>query len=288
MAELDPRFKLVYTGSEKGVFWKGNKLNEATPINLLKQQKSNRAAFIVASGPSLREMDIQAISNHASFGVNGSILKFEEQGINPDFYVISDQSFVREHPGIMTKIVEANPHAFFTPAVLNEICLIEPDWLKAIQFSVFENHFKPHNQKILTYREIMELASTDHEIVTHTGKVGFSLNPEKGVFTAHTIVYFALQLAYGLGFSTIGILGMDLGSNGGSLRFYQSNHRKAPSHVVRDYDTAILPSFMVVRQLIQQGVLDVYNLSPNSRLPDSVIPKLTLPELMNLLSSSPD
>jgi hypothetical protein len=42
-----------------------------------------------------------------------------------------------------------------------------------------------------------------------------------------------------------------------------------------DYDRYIVPSFEVARDALTQQGVAIYNLSEHSRLPDSVIPKLS-------------
>jgi KDO transferase-3 len=50
----------------------------------------------------------------------------------------------------------------------------------------------------------------------------------------------------------------------------------------RDYDDYILPSFQILGDLCRAGELQVYNLSPASRLPDSIIPKVSYEEALEM------
>jgi Kdo-III transferase WaaZ len=282
MAELHPDFRLDLQSCPQLVLWRGKKVVELTPIRD-NSQLMDEWVFIVGSGPSLKSIDISPITNHSSFGVNGSVMKFIEHQITPDYYVISDASFIRDRWEIVQKMFALKPHCIFTPSVLNEICEHDPNQLQGLTISVFDNHFKVYEKPILSHPDIIELAARDSDIVTHDGKTGFSLNPNKGVFTAHTVIYHSLQIAYGLGFRKVGILGMDLSTcaDTGETRFYESGTGATPSHVSRDYYDRILPSFMVVKYLCERNILSVYNLSLNSRLPDEVLPKTELHRLLD-------
>lgn len=284
MAELHPQLALDLDSNPQRVLWQGNEVATLAPIHH-DTNASNDWAFIVGSGPSLKDIDISAIAQHKSVGVNGSVMKFIEHNIAPDYYVIADANFIRERWTIVQQMLALKPHCFFTPSVISAICAIDANQLSDVNFSVFNNHFKNYNQPVTEYTDIIQLAANDSDIITHDGKVGFSLNPNKGVFTAHTVVYHALQIAYGLGYRRIGILGMDLSENTASTptRFYETGRHATPSHVSRDYADRILPSFMVVKYLCERNLLSVYNLSPNSRLPAEVIPKT---ELSMLLAST--
>jgi KDO transferase-3 len=75
---------------------------------------------------------------------------------------------------------------------------------------------------------------------------------------------------------------MDLGHQGSQARFYKERRNARPSFLDRDYEDYILPSFEVLGHLCQAGELQVYNLSPSSRLPESIIPKLAFQEALEM------
>ena len=271
MAKISHHFKI----EAQDVVWKKQVICRLVPLSHVMNTISGQAAYIVASGPSVNEIDMSLLADKVTFGINGSILKFVESGLPPDFYVICDENFIYNRQKLLAPILENHhSHCFFTPQVLNAICDVNPELLRNHpKISVFHNHFKEYGHTVLEYEDIKQLAVNDPEIMTQDGRIGFSLNPEKGLFTAHTVAYFALQLAYGLGFRQINMIGMDLGGSNGQTRFYESGAVAMPSHLDRDYSQTILPSFKVVSALCQNNQLQVFNCSLHSRLPDSVIPK---------------
>lgn len=282
MAKMSYHLNITYDNSPS-ILWKKERLCAWTPLSHLRNSQLGNSAYIVASGPSIKELNISSLQNKNTFGVNGSILKFIESGISPRYYVISDEEFIYNRPHLLELILKNKAsHCFFTPQAISAICEINPLLLKDHpKISLFHNHFKNYGKPALEFEDIVKMAQNDPEIITTDGRIGFSLNPEKGVFTAHTVPYFALQIAYGLGFRKIYLLGMDLGSPTGETRFYEQGGAAMPSHLDRDYNRTILPSFEIVGKLCKQNKFQVFNLSPISRLPADIIPKKDFNDAIN-------
>jgi Kdo-III transferase WaaZ len=112
--------------------------------------------------------------------------------------------------------------------------------------------------------------------------VGFSKRIERGVFTGQTVVFAAVQVAYWLGFQRVFILGMDLGGTGTLARFYESGSAVASSRLDKDFKPYIIPAFELARRLFEAEGREIYNVSPNSRLPTTIIPKLSFDEALVL------
>jgi Kdo-III transferase WaaZ len=115
-------------------------------------------------------------------------------------------------------------------------------------------------------------------------RIGFSRNLEKGYFSSRTIPYAGIQLAYHLGFNRVFVVGMDLNSSLG--RFYEQGCEAVRSRLDGDYEHYILPCFELMAERVINPDFRVFNLSPNSRLPASVVPKLDLDQLDALLCAS--
>lgn len=282
MAKISRHFEIDMK-KKPTLIWKGSPLCSLIPFNDFQNAFIDKTAFIIASGPSIKEIDIKPLQDHYTFGVNGSLLKFLQCGISPSFYVISDEDFIYNRFEIVSDILrQENCHCFFTPQALSAICEINANLLKGQhKITLFDNHFKKFGQAALEFEEIVDLAKQDPSIITKNGRIGFSLNPDIGLFTAHTVPYFALQIAYGLGFRTINLMGMDLGSPTGETRFYERGKRAMPSHLDRDYENTILPSFTLLSELCKTKTLRVYNLSPISRLPEQLIERKTFAEALH-------
>jgi KDO transferase-3 len=103
------------------------------------------------------------------------------------------------------------------------------------------------------------------------------------VFTGQTIAFSALQVAVWLGYTRIFILGMDLGGTGDGARFYESGEKAAPMRLGRDYESYIQPAFEVAGKLRSALGIQIYNLSPDSRLPAAIIPKLSFTDALEMI-----
>lgn len=107
--------------------------------------------------------------------------------------------------------------------------------------------------------------------------LGFSLNPAVGVFPDDTVIYPCLQLLCGWGFRQIFVFGMDLT---GAQRSYREDY-PAPSFLVRDYASAVLPSFELATRAASAWGITIWNCSPASVLPEHVLPKLAPEPALN-------
>jgi len=286
MAELHPRFAI--DPARHTVTWNERVVCEMTPLADLMGRHQGVPAFLVGSGPSLKNQDLRALSDRHCFGMNGSIVRLAQDGVRPSYYVIADADFTRKRWTLMLQILGSGAHCLFTPSVLNAICERDPAVLAGVRVSLFHNHFKDYGQPALEPPDIVRHFAGDGRILTRDGQTGFSRDPLLGMFTAHTVMYFALQLAYGMGFRDIYLLGMDLGDQGGATRFYETGRGAMPSHMGRDYEAWILPSFQFVGELCAQGELQVHNLSPISRLPADVVPRMRLEEALARLGGRSD
>lgn len=274
MAKIYPRFKMEKKNNEYTIYWKGKKVAESLGFDVLRK-KGLKNIFLVGSGPSLISVDPSLFADKTICTMNGSIQFFLDVGITPTYHVISDESFVENRWELVKKVLEQDELiGFYTPQALSEICKRDASLLNSRKFIVFENHFKNYGEKALEYSDILKMSLTNDCLITGDGKIGFSLDSRLGVFSAHTVMYFALQLMYFLGFRQFCLLGFDLG--GSKRRFYEDGVSATPSHLDRDYDKAIYPSFEVVSKLVEQGDFQVYNCTAESRLPSDLIQKAPL------------
>ncbi|MNQ93726.1 lipopolysaccharide core biosynthesis protein [compost metagenome] len=139
-----------------------------------------------------------------------------------------------------------------------------------------------------TWRDL--LSSRDKDLIrsrafSSNKYLGFSKNLHKGFFDARTVTYLTLQIAYHLGFSKVFLVGVDLNQNAG--RFYESKGSTlSPCGLDQHFDSRILPSFRLMAEQVVGSEFAVYNLSTASRLPQSVIPFISLAQVEAMVGSS--
>ena len=99
----------------------------------------------------------------------------------------------------------------------------------------------------------------------------FARSFENGLSTdAANIAYVALQLAFCLGFRKVYLFGLDLSHEG---RFYHEE-QPCPQSLQKEWDERIIKPFSLVGDMVGKGEWDVINCSPNSLLPESILPRM--------------
>lgn len=249
------------------------------------------AVFIVASGPSAKEFPLQRYANYPMMAVSGSISRFVEENLSPYFYLCVDSSFVRNHLELLLQATQLSQHMALSTRVIDAIPESELRALQRVGVYHFDRVNRPLNgRKAMSYRQLAWAARKDPDLECDfslfrqkPNRIGFSRNLDKGYFSARTIPYVGIQLAYYLGFSQVFLVGVDLDSSKG--HFYQQGSDAAPIRLDGDYDDCILPSFEFMAKRVVNSDFRVYNLSMDSRLPASVVPKLRRDQLDDLLAS---
>lgn len=248
--------------------------------------------FIVASGPSALEFPLDRYSHVPMLGLNGSIRLFDEAGLFPFFYMCDDGSFVRNRLSLLLRAIEISRNLALSPGVIENLLKLQEHALDNVDVYRFERVNRPVGDKAaLSDRRFAWRARWDADMECHfsllrqkPNRIGFCRNLAKGYFSGRTIPYAGIQLAYHLGFNRVFLVGLDLDSSLG--RFYEQGGDAVPSRLDGDYFDYILPCFKLMANRVLGANFSVYNLSPNSRLPAEVVPKIDLGQLDDLLTSS--
>lgn len=288
LKKLHPYFKLKQIGDKENcyyeIFWKQKLIGETNPLSNLKKPTSERC-FIVATGPSLNEIDFRQLASETLFGVKGAITKCNKS-LFMQYHIVSDASFIPQRFPFIEKMIHSGADCLFSFVALNHICECNPDLLKADNIFLLPEINYHYDIPKKNAVEFDQWAESKPDLILHDtvklskGRVGFSKNINLGVFTAQTVVFEAVQTAAYLGFKKINILGMDLNFSPDASRFYEHQNNAVKSRINRDFEPYILPSFEVARIVGEQEGFEIYNLSLNSRLPGSVIKKISLEQAL--------
>ncbi|HSC84375.1 MAG TPA: lipopolysaccharide core biosynthesis protein [Pseudomonas sp.] len=261
------------------------------PLTALRGAYSG-AVFIVASGPSTRDFPLSRYASYPMLAMNGSICCFAPAGITPFFYLCDDSSFVRNRLPLLLQAIEQAQHLALSCEVVDSLLERAPQALDGRKMYRFERiNRPPAGGELMNDRQFARQARRDTELECRfswlrqkPNRIGFSRNLDKGYFGSRTIPYAGIQLAYHLGFSRVFVVGMDLDSSLG--RFYEQGGAAVKSRLDGDYQDYILPSFELLADRVLTPEFRVYNLSLQSRLPGTVLPKLSLAQLDELLAVS--
>lgn len=256
------------------------------------RQRYSGSVILLASGPSTAEFPLKRYAGVPVLAMNGSILRCTDEGIVPFFYLCDDPGFVRNRPVLARQGASQALNLAMSLHCFQALHGFAPDVLSGKSLYLLERANRMQGQAVLSDRAYAWSVRKDPDLLcgfsllhNKPNRIGFSFNMGKGYFGARTIPYASLQLALHLGFSQVFIVGMDLNTSLG--RFYEAGEKAIPSTLDEDYDDYILPSFALTREkaFLERGVR-VFNLSANSRLPHSVVPKISMDEMDSLLGMS--
>lgn len=248
------------------------------------------SVFLLASGPSAGEFPLSRYADWPVIAMNGSIVRCADQQISPFFYICDDPGFVRDRPdlaclGARSAVNLAMSLDCFQALHRYDACVLS----QRTEVMLLERVNRMHGVAVRSDRSYAWSVRKDPDLICgfslwrrKANRIGFSRDMSKGYFGARTIPYAATQLACHLGFNQVFIVGMDLHKSIG--RFYETGAAALPSSLDEDFDDYILPSFRVVaEQVMPRYSLKLFNLSRDSRLPASVVPKVDPTELDGLL-----
>lgn len=277
MCNVGAALRLIPTARPQvwDVCWKNQKLGSTVPFP--SQHQADSTLWLLATGPSVKNQDLSLLKEMNVMGVNGAPAILDEYGISAKYFVSTDPDFFENRMNLVRIAIESGAHCFFSCNGIARICQQAPDLIGKGKISLLETVNRFYGVSQMTPKELFAEASKDDDIVLPdalTHKVGWSHNPTKGVFASNTVTYSACQLASWMGYKTVNILGMDLGADSsGVVRAYEQGDQARPSKLEESYHASILPAFELMASLSLKT--QFYNLSPHSRLPESVIPKVS-------------
>lgn len=232
--------------------------------------------FVVASGASAKDFPLERFADIPMITLNGAISMFRNIEVRPYFYVCTDTGFPRQQPDLYAHALRLSQRIALWPDEVHAISTPTDAELypltKATRSSMYESAFNPDPELVRSR------AFWDNRSRT----LGFSKDLSQGYFDARTVAYVALQIAYHLGFNQVFLVGVDLKQAAG--RFYETAGRAvSPCGLDEAYERRILPSLKLMAERVVDERFAVYNLSATSRIPESVIPKVTFDEAETLI-----
>jgi hypothetical protein len=251
--------------------------NHSIPIIPITPVREASAAdsilHLIATGPSVANIDYSRISSGVFMGVNGAIALAQKFSLRFDYYVISDYTFVTDRTEIVAQVLSQSTAILFTtPKCLLYIYKLLGSEAVLCRVCVIELIGKQYNK---SNQEARSAARSDPEmVVSENSSIGFSQHVGRGVYEGGTVAYVALQIAAFIGYQNIYLHGVDLGNANQVPRFYETFLDRAKSNLVAELDSIILPSFRLAAPLLRARGISVYNLSPHSSLAETIFQKV--------------
>ena len=214
--------------------------------------------MLVGTGPSSKQITSKHINDQQIdfIGMNGSIAL---ANVTFKYYVIIDHDFVQQRFDLVQRVLKSNCDFFTTARCLDEILRktsIEEIYCKINVIEVFSSG---KNERFMGKSIKQNINNSEYFFDQN---FAFSLNYRDAVFDYYTVAYTALQIAFGLGYKTIYMLGIDL-THLNAPRFYETDDTKQPTLLNHHLDS-ILTAFNTASLLFRQKEIQVYNLSKSS------------------------
>lgn len=288
LAECHPAFLMERTADGHRIFWKKKEVGFVRNMQSVKGA-GRGPCFLVATGPSMKEVDLKDLRGYETISFNGAINLFLKNEMVPDHVLIPDVRIFENCFEFVEKSVLSGANCFFSYDGLSRICERNPELLRRGNIYLIESINCKYDQLLSASGWPVNPADAPVGIYMskeypdnrkRRGVMGFSCDAERGFFFGRTVAYLGVQLAHWLGSSPVFILGMDLGGTG-KVHVYAGNANGKPDFL-RYYEPEIRVPFEIARRAAEVENFSVYNLSEQSTLPASVIPKITLKEALVL------
>ena len=266
-------------------------LGKVIPVLTLSDVAKVRAddLVIVASGPSMGQLDLNPLLQADWMAVNGSpsvLERYPDKGLQ--YYAVIDQGFVQDRIHTIAEIL-SNPHVtFFT----NLFCLrkiYELIGCKNVLAHVvlFEDRQKAVYLPKVEFSEMAQLAQDSAAKLLWRAEhnVGFTRDMYRGYVSGGTVVYFALQIAAALGYKRVFLAGVDM-KNFEAPRFYENEQNRLATRLHLEFEQTIYPSFALAAEVYRELGIQAYNLCLDSGLDDAIFPRIDLAQFMSLQSDT--
>ena len=291
--DTEPLGFSITTDSSTGTDYITSDGKNIVPLSDLEELHDSRegSCFILASGPSAKEIDVDALGGIPIIAVKGAIHKFQDSETKPEFWVSSDTAFLKRKYEIFKSGLNFECQCFFCLETLSFVIEREQDLLEGKKIALIETVKDKHGGSChLTKNKLFKRINNDPNLLVekrklggHNRLVGFSRDISKGLFVARTATYYAVQIAYFLGFRNVFILGMDLSTSQGR-HFYEESHGYTFDWN-KHYDNHIKPAFETINRFKELNDFSVYNLSEKSVLSKDVLPKISLKDAFDIINS---
>lgn len=252
------------------------------------QHLNKQAVNIIASGPSIADIDFTDLLDTATIFINGSIsLTAQHHFSHIVGYVISDARFILHQYDILENYYTGQP-LYATLAVLEALAIAHPEIIKNYHHrmriiypvdrpwgvkandSEFSRLLLKEETKyqVLNSKTPLSAFSKNPQFIIDSQHqptpIGLSLDITHGFVEAGTVAYVATQLAFSRGAGALHLYGIDL-LNSNKPRFYENKERSAPTTLSDVMSNTIVPSFNLLANTYQQLGVSVTNHSPISQ-----------------------
>jgi hypothetical protein len=260
---LDVPFAAGKTGA---ITYRGRKVGTLLhPADL--QQDAGEDIFIVGSGPSIKDSNIEGITPRTAILLNGAINLIGAGIDQPLAVAFEDERFVWRHFSLMHEKIAGGTICLLSVGVIRAICENDVTWLADKRVVLIDDIRKPYRA---ARRKGAELRHLSFARLSSDESAGFSDDPSRGVFQGGSVAVSALQFAIFCAPRCIGFFGFDI-SNADTPRFYETSGETAKSGVARAKDR-ILGHVAIAKTVCDELGIELLNFSAISALRECGLP----------------
>ena len=234
--------------------------------------------LLATTGPSINQIDFSCIPPLTVMGVNGAY--HLNNVLNFTHYVIVDMTFIDDRKEVVTEIISNASLVLFTTAhgIIKLIQMFGWEKVQCRLALIEDAAFK-----IYQHKNIHSKLDTIPSVYFHHGlpNIAFNTDIRSGIIDSGTVAYWAMQIAYYLGYEQLFIAGLDM-TNFSLPRFYETPNDILPSRLAESLDSKIIPSFELAARLFNEKNIDIVNLSENSAIDDAIFKKVNYRQAFNL------
>jgi hypothetical protein len=237
------RLWIVFLTSYVWIKWKHKKSKAG--LKSLKNKHLGEIVFIVASGPSLNDVDLNLLKGNVAISIQHSRYALNDVELSAHYWMVSDKRRICE---LITADRQGISRAIFSPP------FGIPMWI-AKKFDEQDLIISPE-AKIIRGRPL-----------TRSNHSGFSYDISESICRAGSLsIFSALQLAAYIGPSKVVLLGADFGDIKGRHHFDQSipesiERTTGEARLESRYDK-VKPVLKKYRQIYSELGIELYNASP--------------------------
>lgn len=252
------------TQSGRDVWFKNKKLFSSLSLQGFKRPGED--VYILASGPSVTKLDLSKLVGKNVITLNGSVCAAKKYGFVPFLHLISDSNFILKRSPIVRE-VPAGVAVGLSLSAVKAAAVFAADLLRKRPLFLIQNPLEKFPQPLLSPADL----PTSKFKIDDSGISAFSLDPDAGLIDGGSVLTLAVQLAYFLQFKRVFLLGFDIG-NAAEPRFYETKQNRVKCGLLKDYEHKILPFMKLAAQVFHSSGREIYNCSPVTKLPYSVVP----------------
>lgn len=216
----------------------------------------NKRCFILATGPSINQVDLSLLQNEITIGV----VAIQKSGFIPDYMVVSDPEALERDADII----------FTNNKKIKHFIIGRHNTVPFQSYS--DQKMKTFNNKTIVQRaeknnEWEKNMPAMHERTPVIAKQRYYIDPELKTFSGYggsVVQDLAVPTAVYLGFEEIYLVGVD----GGFSHFYAKTHgedKSAHKWVDRYGEDRPAHNFIAVKNTLNNMNIQIYNCSPSDK-----------------------